>query len=466
MVQRTGTAELVRLLGGWQDPALGPAEALHRALADLVDDGALPAGTRLPAQRDTAAALAVARGTVDRAYRALEHDGLVVSRRGSGTFVQVPALRRDGDGLPRRTGRLRTFTAAERVDLDLSSGALPAASGVGEVFAEVAGRLAADHLHHDGYFPAGLPELRTALAAHLTAAGVRTAPEQLLVTAGSQQAVWLVAHTLLGHGDTVVTEDPTYRGALEAFTSAGAQVRGVPMTSTGVDPQLLRGALDRAPRLLYLQTALHNPTGVHSTRQHRAEVARLSARNGTLVVDDQSSADLPRTRSGRFGGLDGLVDPDRLITVGTASKLFWGGLRVGWVRAAPATVRLLTDTRRVVDLGSSVADQIAVTLLLSRADALRRERRDLLAEQYRRTAEALADDPVSAGWTWQAPAGGSGLWVDTGRDTVRLATRARAAGVRLAAGPAFSCYDGHRTRLRVPLWHEPGQLAQALRRLR
>ncbi|MFB9956594.1 aminotransferase-like domain-containing protein [Cellulomonas denverensis] len=458
MAAQIGTAELVRLLGHWQDPGTGSAEALRSALADLIEDGTLPAETRLPAQRATAGALGVARGTVDRVYRLLIDDGLVVSHQGSGTFVQRPGQhRRARDG-----GRLSSFTAAPE-QIDLSSGALPAAPGVPEVFGQVAELIGHRYAHRDGYFPAGLPDLREALAAQLTADGVPTTADQLLVTSGSQQAVWLVAQTLIGAGDTVVTEDPTYRGALGVFGAAGARVRAVPTGPHGVDTGLLAAALAHRPRLLYLQTALHNPTGVHTGRAHRSEIGRLADRHGTLVVDDQSCADLPRIRSGRLGGMDARTDPTRLITIGTTSKLFWGGLRIGWVRADPPVIRSLTATRSAVDLGSAVADQLAVALLLPRTAELRAHRRELLDRQYRLTAETL--HATAPHWTWSAPDGGSGLWVDTGQDTVQLATRAQAAGVRLAAGPAFSPYEGHRQRLRLPLWHDPGQLADALARV-
>lgn len=459
MAAHIGTAELVRLLGHWREPGLGPADALRAAMADLIEDGTLPADARLPAQRATATALGLARGTVDRVYRSLTDDGLVTAHQGSGTYVQRPARRRTSPG---DAGRLSSFTAAPE-ELDLSSGALPAAPGVTEVFAEVAGLLTRRHAHRDGYFPAGLPELRSALADRLTADGVPTLAEQVMVTSGSQQAVWLVAQTLLGAGDTVLTEDPTYRGALGVFGAAGARVRGVPTGAHGVDVRLLAAALGHRPRMLYLQTALHNPTGVHTARVRRAEIGRATDLVDTLVLDDQSSADLPRTHSRRFGGLDGLVDPDRLITVGTTSKLFWGGLRIGWVRASPSLIRQLVATRRAVDLGSPVADQLAVTRLLPRTAELRAHRRDQLDAQFRATATMLTE--LAPGWRWTVPDGGSGLWVDTEQDTVRLGARAQTVGVRVAVGPTFSPYEGHRTRLRLPLWHPPGVLAQALERL-
>ncbi|MEV7972906.1 PLP-dependent aminotransferase family protein [Cellulomonas sp. NPDC089187] len=458
MPPRIDPAELVRLLGHWQDPDAGQAEPLRAGLADLIRDGALPAGARMPAQRAVASALGIARGTVDRVYQALAAEGLVTAQQGSGTYVQRPARRHQ----PHDGGRLSSFTAAPE-PVDLSSGALPAAPGVTEVFAEVAELLARGHAHRDGYFPAGLPELRTTLAESLTADGVPTTPEQLLITAGSQQAVWLVGQTVLGAGDTVVTEDPTYRGALGVFSATGARIRAVPTGAGGVDLGLLGSALVQGPRLLYLQTALHNPTGVHTGRQRRTAIGQLLAGTDTLVLDDQSCADLPRTRSGRLGGMDGRVDPTRLITVGTTSKLFWGGLRIGWIRADPSWIRRLTATRSAVDLGSAVADQLAVSLLLPRTAELRADRRDLLEQQYRLTAQVLAAEAPD--WSWSPPDGGSGLWVETGQDAVLLASRAQSVGVRLAPGPAFSAYEGHRTRLRLPLWHEPGLLAGALRRI-
>ncbi|MFB7495840.1 PLP-dependent aminotransferase family protein [Streptomyces sp. NPDC056161] len=442
---------VARLLGVWRGTA--PVSVpLRDALAELIDGSYLPAGWRMPGQRALATALGVARGTVARAYTELTASGHVTAARGSGTYVRgaVGPVRPD-------EGRLASF-ADGGVVVDLSSGALPGAELVAAVMPEVGRQLREHHLQETGYHPAGLPELRAALAARVTERGLPTRADQVLVTAGSQQAVWLIATALAGPGTSTLVEDLSYRGALEALSAAGGRVRGVPFTAAGVDLNLLEAAAADAD-LLYVQTALHNPTGIHMPEPQRRALAGIAAGRGTLVVDDQSQAELGWFRSQPLPGLERLADPERLLVVGTLSKLFWGGLRVGWIRGPREIIGRLAALRGSIDLGGPVADQLAALQLLPCADRQRELRRAFLAQQFAVTEEVLRT--VLPHWSWGAPVGGSGLWTDTGQDAMALAQRALASGIRLTAGPAFSPHGGHRTFVRLPVWHPQGRFAGA-----
>lgn len=460
-MERIAPEHLLRLLGAWQTGDMPPARALTVALTELIDGAHLPAGQRMPAERELAAGLGVARGTIARAYAALAASGHLARRPGSGTYVRHP---RSGAGLGE--GRLTSFDGGTPgLVADLSSGALPGPEMIARAMPEVGRLLHEHHLGSSGYHPAGLPELRAAIARMLDGQGLPTTPDDVLITAGSQQGLWLLATALTEPGDLVAVEDPTYRGALEAFANAGARLRGVPMSPTGIDTGLLTRAAAEA-RLVYLQPALHNPTGIHTAVAHRRRIAEaVSGGDGTsgspaLVVDDQSGADLSWTRSGRLGGLERLVTPERLLIVGTESKLFWGGIRVGWIRAPRPIITRLTDLRRSLDLSGSVLDQLTAVLLLPQAEVQQRVRRAELATRYDRMAEVLGT--ITPGWTWWLPAGGSGLWVDTGTDAVALAQQALARGVRLTAGPAFSPHEAHRQFLRLPVWQDADHFAEAL----
>jgi DNA-binding transcriptional MocR family regulator len=454
MVSKPPT-RLVRLLGDWAPRGTGTSHALANALAELIDGARLPAGHRMPGQRTLAASLGIARGTVSRAFADLADSGHLVARPGSGTIVRHPRA-------PGRAaeGRLTSFDDDTSHVLDLSSGALPGSAAVASVLADVAAALRERHADDMGYHPAGLQPLREHLARMTTAQGLPTSPEEILVTAGSQQAVWLLASALTGPGSTVVVEDPAYRGALEALADHGALLRGVPMRPGGIDVGLLASAAASAD-LVYLQPALHNPTGVHTSAAARARIAEALAGTDALVVDDQSGADLSWTRSSRLRGMEGLIDPDRLLVVGTLSKLVWGGIRVGWVRGPRALIGSLTDLRRGLDLSGSVLDQLAALALVPGIDAQRDERRRVLTERFEALTARLGR--AVPGWSWWLPAGGSGVWVDTGEDAVALGLRARARGIRLTAGPAFSPHDGHGTFLRLPVWLTDDQLDRAVR---
>lgn len=446
---------LARMLGSWKDESELPGPALREALAELIDGAHLPAEQQMPGQRHLADALGLARGTIARVYSSLEASGHLRAARGSGTFVCHPRHAANFGH-----GRLTSFDGgAPGVVLDLSSGALPGSEAVARVMPEV-GRLLHEHqLAGTGYHPAGLHELRETVAAGFSARGLPTDADEILITAGSQQAVWLLATALTGPGDLVLVEDPTYRGALEAFARSGARLHGIPVSMAGADPSLLAHEAHRAD-LIYLQPSLHNPTGVHTSAKRRRELADALSHSTALVIDDQSNADLSWTRAEVLPGLERLVDPERLLVIGTLSKLFWGGVRVGWIRGPRAVIRRLTDLRRSLDLSGSVLDQLAATLLLPQAPVQQKVRRTLLSTHYEAVASVLED--VLPAWQPWLPAGGSGVWIDTGADAVALAQRALPLGVRLTAGPAFSPHDAHRDYLRLPVWQPSGQFAEAM----
>ncbi|WIX74953.1 PLP-dependent aminotransferase family protein [Amycolatopsis carbonis] len=456
-VHRVTPAELVRLLGAWRGGGPTLPAALAATLAELVDSAVLPEAAVLPAQRPLARALGVSRGTVTSAYDQLTAGGRLTAEAGSGSRVR--RRQPGGPGVP--GGRLVSFTGAA-APADLSSGALPGSALTADGLAALGPADLEPYLGTDGYFPAGIPRLRATIARLLTDDGVPTTPEQVLVTAGAQQAVWLVANTLVTAGDLVVVEEPSYRGALEAFAGAGTRLRGIRWTGDGIDRDQLQAALRRSPALLYCQPSVHNPTGERMPAAARRELGKLITAAGLRTVEDRSSADL--AFRGPAPGLAAHVPPELLVSIGTASKLFWGGVRIGWIRADAPTVARLTEARKAIDLGCSVVDQLLVAGLLRRVAQAREARRALLAARWESTVDVLGR--VFPHWRWTTPAGGTGLWADTGEDAVRLAQRALTAGVKLAPGPAFSVYDGFRTHLRLPLWHAPRDLEPVLASLR
>ncbi|MGW6276275.1 aminotransferase-like domain-containing protein [Kribbella sp. NPDC055071] len=449
-------AELSRLLGQWASGRATLPQELAAALAELIDTGLVPAGARLPPQRALATALVIARGTVTSAYDALEARGYVTNRQGAG--ARVCSARSHIRG--RSSGRLFSFTSAPGAMLDLSKGALPASPVAAAILAAGPREELAGYLGTDGYFPAGLPVLRQAVADRYTDDGVPTRPEQIMITAGAQQATWLAVTALAGGGEPVLVEEPTYRGALEVLRAADAQVEGLPLSDGGLDVEHLRRALRRRKSLLYCQTAIHNPTGESMAASARKELAATINASGLVTIEDACSADLTLAGPPTARILAGLVDPDLLVSIGTASKLFWGGLRVGWIRAEERHIEAMVELRKPIDLACSVMDQVMVTELLRHTDTARRQRRAMLSEGLASTQEVVRE--LFPQWSWSPISGGSGLWIDTGDDAVALAEIGKRIGVRLSAGPSFSVYGGQRTQLRLPLWHTGDLLRDAL----
>ncbi|AHI00321.1 PLP-dependent aminotransferase family protein [Kutzneria albida] len=459
---RIGEAALVRLLEGW---CTDSRESLHRqlaaALTALISSGELPPGTVLPSERSLATALAVSRGTLVTAYTTLRSLGLVDSRQGSGTRVRgVP---QPGVAVP--SARLVSFTAkVGQQQVDLSSGALPGQDWVADVVGSVGPDELRSWVRGHGYHPAGLPPLREALARQCTADGLPTQPEQVLVTSGSQQALQLVAGALIAPGDEVLVEDPTYRGALEAFRDRGARLRTIPLREDGLDAEVLVRLLrSRRPRLLYLLPAVHNPVGVTLRPAAAKAVAEAVADTGTTLLEDLSTVDT------LFSGppptpMASLVPEAPVLTIGSLSKLFWGGIRIGWVRSTAQAVRQLVSHRSSADLGSSVPSQLAALRLLDYVPRARRVRARELRTGYLWITELLAAHLPD--WSWVVPDGGASLWVRLpGGNAVALAESARRGGVLITPGPAFSAIDGQTDRVRLSYAVGPDTVRAGVERL-
>lgn len=453
---RLDARELGRLLGTWATGDATLAADLAAGLTDLIHGGLVAPGASLPAQRALAESLMVSRGTVTAAYEMLTAQGYLHTVRGSGSTVHSAHhwLHRE------LGGRLFSFTNTPTDVIDLSTGALPASPVTHEVLTEPLAERVGPYLLTDGYFPAGLPALRQAIADRFSADGTPTRPEEILVTSGAQEATWLAINAFTGAGDLVLSEEPTYRGALEAMKASGARVEGLPSVDGALSPDHVRRAAARSPALLHCQTAIHNPTGQMMGTAVRRALADAVNRAGLTVIEDVCSADLTLAGPPVAHTLAGLVDPDLLISVGSASKLFWGGIRIGWIRASQDRIHGLVELRKPIDLASSIVDQLVAISLMRHTDTAREQRRAMLVTSLAATEAELARAQPT--WTWAPIAGGSGLWVDTGVDAATLAEKGKRVGVRLAAGPGFSTYGGQRTFLRLPVWHDAGLLRRAL----
>src|SRR5262245_53303559 len=246
---RVAAATLSRLLDGW---ATTHDETLYlrlaEAMTDLIRGNTLPDGTILPSQRSLAEALGIARGTVTRVYETLAAKDLIEARQGTGSRIRARGAVTSLPG----DGRLVTYTGHHGTEIDLTSGALPGLPAVADAFAAIDHTRLAAEVATDGYHPKGIQDLREAVADRYTREGLATSPDQILITSGAQHAVWLIAHALVSSGDEVIVEEPTYRGALEAFRHAGAQLVSVPVRAQGLDIDHLRRRLEhRPPRLLY-----------------------------------------------------------------------------------------------------------------------------------------------------------------------------------------------------------------------
>jgi DNA-binding transcriptional MocR family regulator len=462
---------LIGLLGTWS-AAEGPLyRRLAAALQATIERGDLPAGARLPPERDLARQLQVSRTTVVAAYNELEEAQLIARRQGSGTRVQprptasqtsTPELAREFGRNPLFRGLLdRPETALDMVGAYLlGPGGLPR-----QVLDGIDGELAALG-QTAGYWPLGYPPLRAAIAEYLSRRGLATSPDQVLVTSGAQQAIHLVAWLYLDRGEAVIVENPTYAGALDAFNGQGAHVLGAPTNRNGVDVDQLAALATRlSPRLIYIIPTYQNPVGGLLPSAARQALANLVSERGLVLLEDDSLAGLG------FGGTEpppvAAYAPSRatnVLTVGSLSKVCWGGLRVGWVRGAESTIAQLGRVKAVADLGSAVPSQVIATRVMSCLDVIRRDRLRLVTERLGLLTRLL--QRWLPDWTWDQPRGGLCLWVRLPRgNAVDFAQVALRHGVSVVPGPVASTDGSFYDYLRLPFGQPPAVLEEAVRRL-
>ncbi|GAA3385704.1 MocR-like transcription factor YczR [Cryptosporangium minutisporangium] len=452
--RRVNGLHLVRLLGDWRSGAVPTAYAgLASRLRLLILDGRVPLHTRVPAERELADALGVSRTTVAAAYERLREDGFLHSRRGAGTWTDLPS-----------TGVSAAGPVATLVDdddlIDLAHAAPPAPAEWLHAAAECAITQLTRYLPTHGYDPLGLSALRSAVADRYTARGATTTPDQVLVTAGAQHAFALTLRALASPGDRIVVEHPTYPNALEAVRRAGCRPVPVPFGPDGWDLEMLAATIRHtAPRLAYLVPDFQNPTGFCMSAEDRASLVALAARTGTTLVIDETVAELWLDRP-----TPPPVSSELVVTTGSASKMFWGGLRVGWLRASPTMVRRLGAARASMDLASPILEQLIATDLVPRTVEIAEDRREWLRSSRARMHERLALRLPS--WKPNAPTGGLGFWVDLGAPIASaLAISAERHGVALAAGPRFGLDGAFERFVRLPYTLDAEALDLAVDRL-
>lgn len=400
-------------------------------------------------------------------------------------MVKSPLLRRPRPatdrtpellGAARRIGSssIRDLLAvAQQPGVISLAGGLPDPSGlpVDAVARAAAEVLAEDPTSALQYGPTeGLPALRALLAAR---AGVDE--DRVIVTSGSQQALDLVARTLVEPGDVVAVTDPAYVGALQALRGAGAQLDPIPSDAGGMRVDLLADRLHAGlrPRLVHVVSAFDNPTGATLDGRRRVALAELAEAFGFWIVDDDPYGAL-RWSGTEPTSLRQLTD--RTISLGSTSKVLCPGLRVGWAIGPREVVASLAVVKQSTDLHTSALSQALALRLLADEPALASHTADLRAT-YRMRADALADaleHRFGAHLRFRRPLGGMFVWAELGdglapgRSTADLLATAVGNGVAYVPGRAFAAGrpEAHDRHLRLSFaTTDPAGLATAVDRL-
>jgi GntR family transcriptional regulator/MocR family aminotransferase len=365
---------------------------LEDRLRELVRDGTLPAGSRLPSSRVLADDLEVSRRLVVDAYAQLFAEGYLVARQGAGTYVAAAATA-VADQPAQPPDRPLSFDFFPGVP-DLAS--FPRALWL-RTLREVLRSTPASALAYPDV--RGTPELRTALAAYLRRVrGVVAEPGSIVVCSGAAHGLALLGRALAGAGtDAIAVEDPGLPPHGAALAHAGLRVQGVLVDEQGLDV----GAV-RAP--VVLVTPAHQcPTGVVLSPRRRAALIEW-ARGGGLVIEDDYDGEFRYDRSPP-GALQGLA-PDRVVYLGTVSKTLAPGLRLGWLLLPAALIDGVLAEKLLDGLGTPTLDQLVLARLietaaydrhLRKARRRNRARRDALLAAVARSLPGARVSGVSAG---------------------------------------------------------------------
>lgn len=433
-------------------------------LEGLIGTGALRAGERIPSVRRMARQLGVSVSTVLEAYALLESRGLVEARPQSGHFVrrssacEIPSRSESvEEATPLELGdlALRVNREMTRTDLVPLGAAIPSPSffpqaRIGRALARALREQPEASHGYDGV--PGLATLRVEFARRMLAAGATTAPDDIVTTAGAQQAVCLALRAVTKPGDTVVVESPTYFGMLEALDALHLKALEVATCpEEGLDLDELEQALDRERvAAVAIIPTFGNPTGHLMPDEAKRRLVALLAKRGIPLVEDDVYGELAfegeRPKACKAFDREGLV-----LYCSSLSKTLSPGLRVGW--CAPGRFQ-----RDVMLFKHSLAVATATPNQMAAAEMLRsgsfdkhlRQLRALYHDLMRRVSSVVAET-FPEGTRMTRPRGGHVMWIEmpTDRDALALHRAAIAAGVSIAPGPLFSPTGRYRSCLRL-----------------
>ena len=368
------------------------------------------------------------------------------------------------------------FAVASRPEVVSLAGGMPhlAALPLEGLASEVGQLIATDGLAALQYASAnGTPELREQICDVMALEGIHGHPDDVVVTVGSQMGLDMVTRIFVDPGDVVLAEGPSYVGALGSFAAYQAQVVHVAMDADGLVPQALREALvaversGRRVKFLYTIPNFHNPAGVTLSIARRAEVLEICRQAGVLVVEDNPYGLL---------GFDGQTypalrstDPDNVVYLGSFSKTFAPGLRVGWVLAPHAVREKLVLAAESATLCPPTLNQMIVSRYLSTHDW--KGQIKIYREAYRDRRDAAIsalEQHMPEGCSWNRPDGGFYVWVTVpeGIDTKAMLPRAITQRVAYASGTGFYADKLGSRQLRISYCYPtPERIREGVRRL-
>jgi DNA-binding transcriptional MocR family regulator len=443
---------------------------VYHQLRYQILSGERPIGSKMPPERKLADELGVSRNTVVRAYDELEAEGFIAGRMGSGRYVEPlpPAASLshiDWKGV-HQLDNLVDYPShiAELLSVQVDHpGWINFAHGDGGKHTVVTSGFS-DYLRStseriDSYYftsVQGHPLLREQIVAWMNLEQI-SSPEQVMITSGSQEALYFIVRLLARPGDAVVTEMPTYFGSLQLFQSLGMRVIPVPLDADGMHVDVLESILARyRPRFLYTVPTFHNPTGATLSLERRKRLLAISEKYQLPIVEDDAYRHLHLEHEPP-PSLKQLDHSGNVIYINTFSKLLFPGLRVGWIAATRPLIRLLTRLKEL-SITTNTIGQLAL------ADFLRDNRLaahlDYVRKLYREQSLAMETHLSRLrewGLSYEKPSGGFYYWISLPHElnarSLMIACQKR--GVSFACGDMFLLREADQRYIRLCYTHEP-----------
>jgi len=430
---------------------------LYRQIRELIISGQLRPGLRIPSSRDLVGMLGVSRNTIVYALDRLVAEGYLISRIGSGIYVanlptratiSVAVKTSNSATKSARVSRMATRLLTENISPEYPSNKVrpfrPCQPAV-EYFPirswnrarSYALRAEPREIFGEGE-AAGLARLRRALAGYLRdARGVRCTAEQIVITAGTQQALSLIASLLLDAGDPVWIEDPGYLGARAVFRSWGARLIAVPIDSDGLS---ISDRLTELPRLIYCTPSRQFPLGTTMTINRRLALLEFARQNDVWIVEDDYDSEF-RYVDRPLPSLQGLTGNGNVIYTGSFSKVLFPSLRLGYLVLPEGLVELFRKAKEIADASSPTIDQATVAVFIEegffsthvrRMRSVYRERLEIFLNEARRCLNGFLTFPsIEAGMDATG-------WLERGMDDLQVSKQLMAAGV---VAPPLSTYS-------------------------
>lgn len=432
-------------------------QRVQRAMRELILEGALSPGLKLPATRSLAESLGIARDTVENAYMQLHRDGYIIRQQGSGSYVSEAigmelrgrSLRRVKSQEHERRVQAPGMSLSRRGNLIFESGGVADQQTVKafttglpetrtfpvDVWERLQRRAFRDHrtsvlLHGD---PQGAKPLREAIATYLNLErGAKVSADQILVLSSTRQALFLCAQLLVDAGKPILLENPGYVGAKKAFESAEAQIVPIDVDEQGIRTDLLRA--DRSGATCVYVTPSHQfPTGVTMSLERRLDLIHWAAESSRWIIEDDYDSEF------HYDGMptacvQGLDKYARTIYIGTFNKTLYPGLRMGYIALPHGLVKAFTDARSIMDGHTPQVLQLTLARFMedgyynSHVRTMRKlyaSRREVILESLGKHLTGIVTAPRPKGGL-QVPCMLEPGWSE--QDTIR---RAAAAGVVL-----------------------------------